>query len=212
MKSSTAPILEIVYATSNPGKVFEVSRHLEPHGITVRAPGDFGITLDVEESGTTLEENSLIKARAFHAVLPDQLIMSDDTGLEIDSLGGEPGVFVRRWKDHVTEMSDAEIIAYTMERLASVAVGERGAQFRTVITLMWPDGHWQQVDGVLRGEIALQPAPVHIPGLPFEGLFYVEEWGKLLGDTRQMTHEEKVRFLSHRERAVEAAVKVLREE
>jgi len=206
---STAPIPEIVYATSNPGKVFEVSRHLEPHGISVRAPGDFGITVDVEESGTTLEENSLIKARAFHAVMPDQLIMSDDTGLEIDALDGEPGVYVRRWKDHKTEMSDAEIIKYCLERLAQIPKGQRGAQFRTVITLMWPDGRFEQVDGVLRGEIAIEAAPVHIPGLPFEGLFYVEEWGKLLGDTRQMSHTEKVGFLSHRERAVEAAVKVL---
>lgn len=205
-------VSEVVYATSNPGKVFEVSRHLEPHGITVRAPGDFGIAVEVEETGATLEDNSWIKAKAYHAALPNQIILSDDTGLEIDALNGEPGVFVRRWKDHKTEMSDAEIIEYVMERMAGIPEGKRGAQFRTVITLYWPDGRQQQVDGILRGQIALEPAPIHIPGLPFEGLFYVEEWGKLLGDTRQMSHEEKAGFLSHRERAVEKAVVLLREE
>lgn len=208
---SSAEGTEVVYATGNPGKIFEVSRHLEPYGITVRAPGDFGITADVEETGETLEENSLLKARAFHTALPDKIIMSDDTGLEIDALDGEPGVFVRRWKDHKTEMTDAEIIEYALERLADIPAGQRGAQFRTVITLIWPDDREQQVDGILRGEIALEPAPFHIPGMPFEGLFYVEEWGKLLVETRQMSQEEKARFLSHRERAVEEAVKVLRE-
>ncbi len=205
------PISELVYATNNPGKVFEVSRHLEPTGIAVRSPKDFGVSVEIDESGTTLEENSLLKAQALHTALPDSVILSDDTGLEIDALDGEPGVFVRRWKDHVHEMTDEEIIEYVLERMKDVPSAQRGAQFRTVITLMWPDGHSQQVDGILRGEILLEPAPIHIPGLPFEGLFFVPEWGKLLGDTRQLSHEEKAGFLSHRERAVEAALPFLRE-
>lgn len=199
----------LLYATGNAGKIFEVSRHLQPTGLGVVSPQELGLSAVVEESGTTLEENALLKARAYHKLVPQHLIMADDTGLEIDSLGGEPGVFVRRWKDHVHDMTDQEIIDYTLERLAGTVDGERRAQFRTVIALIWPDGTEKLVDGVLRGQIVQKPAEIHIPGLPFEGLFYVPEWGYLLGETRIMEHDQKKDFLSHRERAVEKVVSLL---
>ncbi len=199
----------LLYATGNAGKVFEVSRHLQPTGLEVVSPQDIGIAIEIEESGSTLEENALIKARAYHEAAPDSLVMADDTGLEIDALDGEPGVFVRRWQDHVHDMTDAEIIAYTLERLAGIPDGQRGAQFRTVIALIWPDGKEKLVDGILRGQITQKAADIHIPGLPFEGLFFVPEWGYLLGDTRLMDYEDKKNFLSHRERAVEKVVALL---
>jgi len=202
-------ISTLLYATGNVGKVFEVSRHLQPTGLEVVSPSDLGISAQIEESGTTLEENALLKARAYHELAPQHLIMADDTGLEIDALGGEPGVFVRRWKDHVHDMTDQEIIDYTLERLAGFPDEQRGAQFRTVIALIWPDGTEKLVDGILRGQISQQAAEIHIPGLPFEGLFYVPEWGYLLGETRIMDHDQKKNFLSHRERAVEKVVTFL---
>ena len=203
----------LLYATSNTGKIFEVSRHLQPLGLEVVSPQDLNVEVAVEETGSTLEENALIKARAYRELAPDHIIMADDTGLEIDALGGEPSVFVRRWRDHVHEMTDEEIIAYTLERMADVPVDRRGAQFRTVMALIFPDGREVMVDGILRGEIKPEwQREVHIPGLPFEGLFYVPEWGHLLGETRLMDHEEKKDFLSHRERAAEKVRELLQNE
>jgi XTP/dITP diphosphohydrolase len=192
----------VLYATNNSGKIFEVSRHLEPIGIQVTAPADLGISIEVPETGTTLEENAFLKARAFREQVKDMIIIADDTGLEIDALGGEPGVFVRRWRDHVNDMDDQEIIEYTLERMAGISQDKRGAQFRTVMAVIFPDGREEQVDGILRGFITEEAnKEVHIPGLPFEGLFYVPEWGYLLGETRKMEHGDKQSFLSHREKA-----------
>lgn len=203
----------LVYATSNPGKVYEVSRHLEPSGFQVTTPFDRGVSIEVEEAGESLEENALLKARACReALTTSDLIFADDTGLEIDALGGEPGIYVRRWRDRQTEMTDQELIEYTLERLADVPKGKRTAQFRTVIAVSWPDGREALVEGVLPGEITTKPADYHIKGLPFEGLFYVPEWGKLLGDTRQLNPEEKAPYLSHRERAVQQLLKLLSQE
>ena len=201
---------KLLYATSNVGKVFEVSRHLQPTGLEVVAPKDLDQEIEVTETGSTLEENALLKVKAYQKLFPEYIIMSDDTGLEIDALNGEPGVFVRRWRDHVHEMTDQEIIDYALERMAGIPDQERGVQFRSVIALLWPDGRQEFVDGVLRGVIQQQAAPeIHIPGLPFEGLFFVPEWGYLLGETRLMPHEDKKDFLSHRERAVEKVVSLL---
>lgn len=200
----------LLYATSNQGKVFEVSHHLQPTGLEVVSPQELGLDLTIKETGQTLEENAWLKARAYHEVIPDMIVMADDTGLEIDALHGEPGVFVRRWRDHIHEMSDEEIIDYTLARLAGVPANQRGAQFRTVMAIIFPDGREELVDGILRGEIRPEwRRDVHIPGLPFEGLFYVPEWGYLLGETRQMDHEAKAGFLSHRERAVEKVCQLL---
>lgn len=200
----------LVYATSNPGKVLEVSHHLQPQGWQVVAPLDLGVSVAVEETGSNLEENALLKARAYRAQIPDDyIVFADDTGLEIEALNGEPGIYVRRWKDHQTEMTDQELIDYTLERMAEVPEGQRQAQFRTVIAVVWPDGREALVEGILPGTITTKAADYHIPGLPFEGLFYVPEWEKLLGDTRQLSAEQKRPYLSHRERAVEQLIKLL---
>ena len=203
----------ILYATSNPGKIFEVSRHLSPLGVTIVSPKDLGIEVEVAESGQTLEENAWLKARAYHELAPDHIVLADDTGLEIDALNGEPGVFVRRWRDRVHDMTDEEIIEYTLERMSNVSPDDRGAQFRTVMAVIFPDGREKMVDGILRGQIIPEwRRDVHIPGLPFEGLFYVPEWGYLLGETRAMSPEDKTGFLSHRERAVEKVQELLKRE
>jgi len=204
--------MKVLYATSNQGKVFEVSRHLEPTGLEVVSPRDLQLEIEVPETGTTLEENAHLKAQAYQAAAPNMIIIADDTGLEIDALNGEPGVFVRRWRDRIHEMTDEEIIDYTLERMADIPAEQRGAQFRTVMAVYFPDGRQELVDGILRGEIRPEwRRDVHIPGLPFEGLFYVPEWGYLLGETRVMSHEDKAGFLSHRERAVEKVRELLQQ-
>lgn len=200
---------ELLYGTNNRGKLHEVGTFLKGSGFELLSPGDLGIELDIEETGETLEENARLKAEAWHRERPDDLILTDDTGLEIDALGGEPGVHVRRWKDGKTRMTDDEIISYTIERLAGVPKGKRGAQFRTVNALMLPSGEIHMFDGVLRGEITEDPKPIRIPDFPFRGLFFIPEAGKFLGE---LEDDPDTDILTHRQRAAQKTVDWLRNE
>jgi XTP/dITP diphosphohydrolase len=207
---STRPVL---YATTNPGKVLEVRKYLQHFDIALLSPAEIGITQQVEETGQTLEENATIKATAYLAQAPHLVVMADDTGVEINALGGEPGIHVRRWRDRTTSMSDQAIIDYCMARMQGIPRPQRGAQFRTVIALAYPGGEIERFDGILRGEIVETPAPLNIPGFPFEAMFFIPEWGQLLGDIHALSLEEKLRqdYLTHRERAVQRTVPRLRE-
>lgn len=202
---------EILYATNNPGKVAEVSKRLEVYGIKVASPKDLGIELDVAETGSTLEENAELKAKAFLEFSGERIVLSDDTGLEIDALDGEPGIHVRRWKDGKTRLTDEEIIDYCLERLRDVPKGQRGAQFRTVLVLARPTGEIEIFDGILRGEILEEPAGIRVEGFPFESLFFVPEWNAFLGQIHNLKTDEKVGKLTHRERALEKALPRIKE-
>ncbi len=198
---------EILYATTNPGKLGEVKKYLGSE-ITVVSPRERGLDIEVDETADTLEENALLKARAFHQASPSDLVMGDDTGLEIDALGGEPGVHVRRWKDGQTRLSDEEIIEYCLERLKGVPPGQRGAQFRTVIALVTPEGEEHTFDGILRGEMVTEPLDLRIEGFPFRGLFYVTEANCYLGE---LEDKPDTNVLTHRQRAVRNTVDWLKE-
>lgn len=207
------PMRQLLYATSNPGKLMEVRKVLSDLGLDLLAPADLGLALDVPEEGRTLEENAHAKARAYLDVLAaqgrrDVVVLADDTGVEIDALDGEPGIHVRRWAGHT--MTDEAIIALCMARLAGVPPSRRGAQFRTVIALGVPGGAIERFDGTLRGVIVEQPAPLRIPGFPFESIFYVPEWGYLLGEVHALPAEQKRAYLTHRERAVQRALPAIR--
>ena len=161
-----------LYATSNPGKQDEVGKYLSHHGINIITPQDLGLSLDPEETGNSLEENATLKCQAFIDAVqdPNVIVMADDTGVEIDALGGEPGIHVRRWKGY--RMEDEEIIQYCVERMRGVPKGERGAQFRTVLAIGASHIPVETFDGVLRGEVAEEPIALRMVGFPFESIFY----------------------------------------
>lgn len=203
---------QLLYATTNPGKIMEVRKLAQRYGLDLIAPGEIGLALDVAEDGATLEENAALKARAYLAVLaagPDRdqiVVLADDTGVEIDALDGEPGIHVRRWTG-VPRMADQEIIDYCLLRMANVPPGARGAQFRTAFAVGVPGGDRIELfDGTLRGTILEQADPLRIEGFPFESIFYVPEWGLLLGQVHQLPPDEKARFVTHRERALAHAL------
>jgi XTP/dITP diphosphohydrolase len=206
----TRPLL---YATTNPGKVLEVRKYLYACGIALVSPAQIGLAIEVAETGQTLEENAILKAKAYAEHMPHMLVLADDTGVEIDALHGEPGIHVRRWQDRTTPLSDQAIIDYCLERLRHVPAAQRGAQFRTVLALGIPGGTSECFEGILRGVIAETAAPLTIPGFPFETLFFIPEWGKLLGAIHHLPIAEKLQqgYLTHRERALQNAVPRLRE-
>jgi XTP/dITP diphosphohydrolase len=201
----------LLYATNNPGKVEEISKLLNFYGIKVVCPKDLEIDLDVPETGSSLEENATLKVKGFRKVSDCKLILADDTGLEIDALGGEPGIHVRRWKDGKTRMTDQEIIDYCLEKMKNVPKEKRGAQFRTVLSLGQSDGTIEIFDGILRGVILEKPAEIRVEGFPFESLFFVTEWNMILGEQHHLKAEEKGKRLNHRERALQKAIPRIKE-
>ncbi len=201
---------QLLYATTNPGKLMEVRALLAPHGIRVLAPAELGLALDVAEDGATLEENAAAKTRAYLAhVGADFVVLGDDTGVEIDALGGAPGIHVRRW-DGSARMSDEAIIAYCLAQLRGVPPQQRGAQFRTVFAVGAAGSQIAYFEGTLRGVILEQADPLRIEGFPFESIFYVPEWEMLLGKLHTLPAEQKAGYVTHRERALRQALPHLR--
>lgn len=191
----------IIYATTNPGKFEMVQKICAHHGINIKNLVDFGIDIDVEEVGETLEENAKIKAVAYAKLLPpDCIVIADDTGVEIDALGGEPGIKVKRWKGY--NMADEEIIQYCLERMKGVPVGERGAQFRTVLAVASRDSQVKYFDGILRGEILLEPLPARREGMPFWPIFFIPQLKMTLGQFHDQPIVFQVAHPTHRELAV----------
>jgi XTP/dITP diphosphohydrolase len=149
-----------------------------------------------------------LKVEAYRAHAPHLTVMADDTGVEIAALQGEPGIHVRRWQNKQTPMSDEAIIAYCIERMQDVPAAQRQARMRTVIALAMPGAPIELFDGILDGTIVETPTLLRYPGFPFESVFYIPAWHKMLGDIHALSSAEKRRqgFLTHRERAVEKAL------
>jgi XTP/dITP diphosphohydrolase len=158
-------------------------------------PRELGTPPRVDETGSTFEANARLKARAYAAWsgLP---ALADDGGLEVDALGGEPGVRSARWLGR--EASDDELIAATLERLRGVPAAERGAALRLVVALVLPGGAEVLGEGRIRGLIAEQATPRRDPGFPFRSVFYLPELGKYYVDLTAAEHER----LNHRRAAL----------
>ena len=212
----------LVYATSNPGKIIEISRHFGFHSIPGYSLTDFiNIKLDPEETGTTLGENAIIKAQAYAEEIAKEKslrgksfnIIADDTGVEIKGLLGEPGIKVRRWKGY--KMTDEEIIEYTLERMKGLTGDARNAEFRTVLCMINVDekgkiGKPIITEGTLQGRILEEADETRITGFPFECMFYVTEYNMLLGDLHRLDDKEKRKGKwNHREKAIEKVVEKL---
>ncbi len=201
---------DIVYATTNPGKFTEVSKLLAGYNLTIHAPSEYGVDIDVEEKGKTLEANATLKAEACRdAIADDVIVLGDDTGIEIKALDGEPGIKVRRWKGH--KMTDDEIIKYCLERMKNVPERERDAQFRTVIAVAKRNEPTKTFSGILPGKILTKPHEFREVGLPFQPLFFSTEYKSMLYQIHIMDTKEKIEknVTTHRERAVKAALPYL---
>ncbi len=144
----------VIVATGNRGKLEEIRSALDLPGWEFVTASDLGSsTLDVEETGSTFEENARLKARAYHETfgLP---ALADDSGLEVDALGGEPGVYSSRYAG--PGATDSHNNAKLMAALEGVPAGQRGARFRSVIVYVDADGDEVVVDGVCEGSIGFE--------------------------------------------------------
>jgi XTP/dITP diphosphohydrolase len=186
----------LVLATANPGKVRELGALVAGWGpVAVVSLDAFPRVRCPEETGSTYEENAIAKAAAIAAAtrLP---ALGDDSGLEVDALGGAPGVRSARWAG--ASATDADRIAKLLRALRDVPAEARGARFRCVVALAWPDGRVETAAGECAGTIAT--APSGAGGFGYDPVFVAAELGRTFGEA---TAEDK-RRLSHRARAVGA--------
>lgn len=208
--------MTLVFASNNAHKLAEV-RNIMPAGIEVLSLSDIGFEAEIEENGTTLEENSKIKAEAVYqwlAVNGERLavdgVFADDTGLEIDALGGKPGVYTARWylmDEGMKGLRDERDIfaANRAKALRELAGNDnRGAQFRTVITLIFVKNTDIQVSGIVRGRIAEEEYGQG--GFGYDPIFIPEGYDKTFGELPA----EVKNSISHRARALQALVKTLK--
>ena len=195
----------IIFATGNQGKMREIKAIMADTGAEVLSMKEAGISADINENGSTFEENALIKAKGVAAVLHDSvsIVLADDSGLEIDALGGEPGIYSARYLGEDTDynVKNADLI----RRLSGVPDEERTARFVCAIAAVLPDGREFTVRAVIEGQIGYEQRGEG--GFGYDPIFYVPEFGKT---TAEMTAEEKNR-VSHRGKALERMKEVLRE-
>ena len=221
--------MKLVFASNNAHKLSEV-RAMMPAGVEVLSLHEIGFEAEIDETGETLEENSLIKAQtvwewmngdaSLNGGLMIDGVFADDTGLEIDALNGEPGVYTARWYKRNTDRSadrtqtasltEKEIFHANRAKALRELEGKdnRDCQFRTVITLLMNgdaplnDG-MIQVEGIVRGRIAEQEFGEG--GFGYDPVFIPEGYDKTFGELPA----ELKNHISHRARAIQELVKVL---
>ena len=194
--------MRFVVATKNKGKMQEIQSMLSPLGIDVMLAEDAGVFEDIEETGTTFEENAFIKARAV-AKITGLPVIADDSGLMVDALSGEPGVKTARFAGE--NATDGENIQKLLNALEGVLQEKRTARFQSVIACVFPDGREFCTQGICEGEIAL--FPMGEEGFGYDPVFYVKEKNKTFA---QLSLEEK-NALSHRGKALESLKERLKE-
>jgi len=184
----------IIFATGNEHKMQEIRMILQDLPCEILSMKEAGISADIVEDGKTFEENAQIKAKAIMELCGD-IVMADDSGLEVDYLGGAPGIYSARFlgEDTSYHIKNQHII----DKLAEAKGDERSARFVCAIACAFPDGHMETVRGTIEGQIGYEEKGEH--GFGYDPIFYVPSYGCT---TAQMSPEQK-NEISHRGRALQ---------
>ena len=200
--------MKIIYGTSNKGKIEQVKEYLEykKENIEIVSLIDIGFDEEIVEDGKTFEENSLIKAKAIKSFCDKnnihEIIMTDDAGLCIDALNGEPGVYSARYAgDHAPQI---ESITKVLNKMKDVKDEDRTAKFVCVLTLIMPDGIIKVARGETLGKIVKTPGP--LGKLTYGPIFIPNGFNKTMNE---LTDEEL--GATHREKALNQIIKYLKE-
>lgn len=186
---------KIIFATGNQGKMKEIKVILGGPDVEIVSMKEEGIDVPIEEDGTTFEENAVIKARTI-AKETKEIVLADDSGLEIDYLNKEPGVYSARYAGEDTPYTIKNQML--LDRLEGVEQEKRTARFVCVIAAALPDGTVLITRGTIEGYIGYEPAGEN--GFGYDPIFYVPEYNCT---TAQLSMEQK-NELSHRGKALRA--------
>ena len=194
---------KIIFATGNKNKMREIRDILSDLGMEILSMKEAGIDKEINEDGKTFEENALIKARAV-AEYTDAVVLADDSGLEIDYLNKEPGIYSARYlgEDTSYEIKNQALL----DRLSGVKKEDRTARFVCAIAAVLPDKREFVVRETIEGYIGEKPAGTN--GFGYDPIFYVDEYGC---STAELS-EEKKNGVSHRGKALRAMREVLKKE
>ncbi|MHB0912706.1 MAG: XTP/dITP diphosphatase [Armatimonadota bacterium] len=193
-------MMEVVLATRNAKKVQELRALLLGEPVSVLSLADFPEIPEVPETGDTFAENAKLKAEAV-ARATGRIALADDSGLEVDALGGRPGVYSSRF----VEGSDKDRYMKILELLAGVPQEKRAARFKAAIAIAEPDGTTVVVEDSCEGIIATEPSGDG--GFGYDPIFYLQELGRTMA---QLSPEEK-NHISHRGKALREAVEILKD-
>ncbi len=191
----------IVFATTNEGKMDEIRQIMSDSGFEIISMKEAGICIDADENGDSFEENARIKAVCAAGLLPEDIVMADDSGLEIDYLNKEPGIYSARYlgEDTSYDIKNRALL----ERLTGVEKERRTARFVSAIAAAVPNEGVFVVRGAVEGYIGWEPAGTN--GFGYDPIFYVDEYGC---STAELTMEQKNAF-SHRGNALRAMKELL---
>lgn len=191
----------IVFATGNQNKMREIKMILADLGMEILSMKEAGIDVDVEENGTTFEENALIKAREIAKLFPGDIVLADDSGLEIDYLNKEPGIYSARYagRDTSYDVKNQMLI----DRLDGVPDEKRTARFVCAVAAVFPDGTEEVVRGTMEGRIGYEIAGAN--GFGYDPIFYLPEFGMT---SAEISPEQK-NEVSHRGKALRAMRSVM---
>lgn len=193
----------IVFATGNENKMKEIRMILDDLGMEIISMKEAGVNEEIVEDGMSFEENAEIKARTVSRVLTNDIVLADDSGLEIDYLDKAPGIYSARFAGEDTSYDIKNRIF--LDRLEGVPDEERTARFVCAVAAVFPDGTSYTVRETIEGRIAHEIAGEN--GFGYDPIFYVPEYGCT---TAQMDPEQK-NLLSHRGKAVRAMKRILEE-
>ena len=194
----------IIFATGNADKMKEIRMILSDMGMEILSMKEAGADPDIVENGSTFEENAQIKARAVAGLFPDDIVLADDSGLEVDYLNKEPGIYSARYlgEDTSYHVKNRSLI----DRLEGVPDEKRTARFVCAIAAALPDGRVLTTRRTMEGIIGYEERGEG--GFGYDPIFYLPEYGKY---SAELDPEEKNR-ISHRGKALEEMKKVLRQE
>ena len=187
--------MKAIAATNNAHKLREIKRILSDIGWEVFSLKDLGIDIDVEETGTTFEENALIKAREI-CQMTHKVSIADDSGLEVKALLGEPGVYSARYAGVDGDDKDKANNKKLLREMENIAEGERQARFCSVIAIVFPDGREITAKGYINGKIGF--IEVGDNGFGYDPLFIIDDMDKTMAE---LSFEEKNK-ISHRANAL----------
>ncbi len=198
---------KLLIATTNPGKLAEISGFLSDLPLQLVSLRDVGITDDVEETGETYQENAKKKA-VFYSLKSGLPALADDGGIEIAALNGKPGVHSKRWVGDDT--SDEKIIARMKEVSQKIADDNRAAKFVAVLVLAFPNGKTFSARGEVEGTIAKKPLIKLMHGYPYRSFFYLPKIKKYYHESELTRDEEKL--YNHRWKAIQKLIPIIKKE
>lgn len=197
--------MKLIFATGNKDKMDEIREIMDDLGFEVSSMKEEGIESDPDENGNTFEENALIKAKAVHEIAKEKgieaIVLADDSGLEIDCLGKEPGVYSARYLGRETPYKEKNL--NLIKRVDETGDKDRTARFVCAVAAVFPDGETKVVRGTIEGTVAKTPSGNN--GFGYDPIFYVPKFGCTTAD---LTNAEKNK-VSHRGNALRLMKEIL---